>query len=197
MDQQALFVKSASHMRQWPHLKDDKGKELPEIAVLGRSNVGKSSLMNHLFGTKRLVRVSSTPGKTQLLNFFVWDRLLSFVDLPGYGYAEAPLEIRKQWGPMIQEYLTKRQNLRLLLFLFDIRRLPGKEDLQLIEWFRYAKKPAVLVLTKVDKVSKAECARQTQKILAEFDAPDLTYIHYSVPKNIGRDALIHMLRKAA
>jgi GTP-binding protein len=182
-------------MREWPLLKDDRGHVLPEIAVAGRSNVGKSSLMNHLFRAKKLARVSSTPGKTQLLNFFVMNKLISIVDLPGYGFADVPLKVRKQWGPMMQEYLSKRDELKLLLFLFDIRRLPNDDDLQFMQWIAYAKKTVILVLTKVDKVSRNELIQQTQKIISAFEIPNLPHIHYSVPKNVGREGLIRMIKE--
>lgn len=190
---QPQFVKSAKSLSEWPRLKNSRGKLLPEIAVAGRSNVGKSSLINHIFSTKNLVRVSQIPGKTQLLNFFRLGDILSFVDLPGYGYAQVPMQVRKEWGPMIQEYLDKREELNLLLFLFDIRRIPNEEDLQFIQWMAYAKKRVVLILTKIDKVNKNELKKQTDKILETFGIPDLPYIHYSVPKNIGRNELIKIL----
>src|ERR1700676_4011688 len=121
----AKYIKSAVHPKDYPTQRDSRGHVMPEIAVAGRSNVGKSSLLNHLFQHKGLVKTSSVPGKTQLLNFFTLDGKLAFVDLPGYGYAQVPISVRKRWGPMVQEYLEKRQQLKVILFLFDIRRIPN------------------------------------------------------------------------
>jgi GTP-binding protein len=189
----AKFVTSATHPKDFPTLKDAKGRLLPEIAVAGRSNVGKSSLLNDLFLSKNLVKTSSTPGKTQLLNFFTVDDALCFVDLPGYGFAEVPLSVRKKWGPMIQSYLEKRESLKVLLCLFDIRRLPNEEDLQMLEWAVYYQKAVILVLTKVDKVGQGEKIKNTKAILEAFGMANLHYTHYSVTKNIGRKSLIGML----
>lgn len=189
----ARFVTSAVKAKDYPHIKSDSGIELPEIAVAGRSNVGKSSLLNHLFQSRDLVKTSSVPGKTQLLNFFTLGDTLTFVDLPGYGYAKVPMEVRKKWGPMIQEYLEKRPQLKLILFLFDIRRIPNEEDRQLIEWVAKEGKAMILVLTKVDKVSRNEKSANTRKILQAFNCENLHYTHYSTTKNVGRKELISLL----
>lgn len=191
------FIKSALKPKDYPVLRDESGTILPEVAVAGRSNVGKSSLINHLFQVKGMAKTSSTPGKTQLLNFFTLDDVLAFVDLPGYGYAKVPSEVRKEWGPIIEGYLRDRESLQFILFLFDIRRVPSEDDLQLMEWINFYQKPVVLVLTKVDKVSKGECAANTQKILHDLGIKNLDYIHYSVTKNIGRPQLIGILKKVA
>lgn len=192
----AQFIKTAILAKDYPTLRDKSGNILPEIAVIGRSNVGKSSLLNHLFQSKGLVKTSSTPGKTQAVNFFTVDDALSFVDLPGYGYAQVPPEVRKQWGPMVQSYLEKREPLKLILFLFDIRRIPNDEDRQLLEWVAKNQKAIILILTKVDKVTPNEKKANTQKILHAFDTENLHYLHYSATKNIGRKELIHTLLDA-
>lgn len=185
----ARFVKSALWPDQYPKL------HMHEVAVVGRSNVGKSSLLNDLFQTKRLVKTSSTPGKTQLINFFIVDDRLVFVDLPGYGYAKVPLQVRKQWGPIVQTYLDKRKTLKLLLFPFDIRRTPKHEDKQLLKWAAYYRKPVIIVLTKVDKVNQKEKKENTKKILEAFGVENIPYVHYSVKKNIGRKILISMMKR--
>lgn len=190
------YVKSAIHSKDYPILKNAQGREIPEIAVAGRSNVGKSSLLNDLFQSKGLVKTSSTPGKTQMLNFFAIDESLVFVDLPGYGFAKVPLKVREKWGPMVQNYLTHRQALKIVLCLFDIRRLPNEEDKQMMEWAVYADKSIILVLTKVDKVSGNEKRANTQKILRSFPFENLQYVHYSATKNQGRKELIFMLQEA-
>lgn len=190
------FIKSAVKAKDYPIIKSDSGVELPEIAVAGRSNVGKSSLLNDLFQTPNLVKTSSVPGKTQLINFFTLNEKLVFVDLPGYGYAKVPLEVRKKWGPMIQEYLEKRPSLKLILFLFDIRRIPNEEDRQFIEWVEENEKSVILVLTKVDKVSTNEKAANSRKILQAFNCQNLHHTYYSTTKNVGRKELIGMVQEA-
>lgn len=192
----AVFIKTAIFPKDYPTFKDDRGVLLPEIAVAGRSNVGKSSLLNHLFQDKDLVKTSSTPGKTQALNFFILNDQLVFVDLPGYGYAKVPLSVRKNWGPMVQSYFEIRESLKLVLFLFDIRRTPNEEDRQLIEWASRQNLAVILVLTKTDKVKRNEKVANTAKILQAFDMIDLHHVHYSSVKNEGRDLLISMIREA-
>lgn len=190
------FITSAVKPKDYPLLRDLKGQLMPEIAVAGRSNVGKSSLLNHLFQSKGLVKTSSTPGKTQMLNFFTVEGGLAFVDLPGYGFAKVPIQVRKQWGPMVQNYLTHRETLKVVLCLFDIRRIPTEEDKQMIEWAAHAEKSVILVLTKVDKVTANEKRANTQKILKSFDFGNLHHVHYSATKNVGRKELIAMLHEA-
>ena len=190
------FIKTAIYAKDYPQVKDPRGKLLFEVAVGGRSNVGKSSLLNHLFQSKKLVKTSSTPGKTQALNFFVLNDQLSFVDLPGYGYAKVPLTVRRKWGPMVQTYLKERESLKLFLFLFDIRRMPNAEDKQLIEWAVQCGMAMILILTKTDKVKLGEKKLYTKKILEEFDTENLHHLHYSVTKNVGRKQLITMVKDA-
>lgn len=189
----AKFVTTAIQPKDYPVLKNPSGHLLPEIAVAGRSNVGKSSLLNHLFQQKGLVKTSSAPGKTQMINFFAIEDQLSFVDLPGYGYAQVPDSVRKQWGPMVQNYLQKRESLKLILLLFDIRRMPNDDDFQFLEWVIFNQKPMILVLTKVDKVKKAERVINTKKILDAFNAENLHHTYYSTTENVGRLELIKKL----
>ena len=148
------FITSAVKPNQYPE------SDLPEIAFAGRSNVGKSSLINVLVNRKNLVRTSSTPGRTQLINFFNVNGLFTLVDLPGYGFANVPLAVKKEWGPMMETYLSKRKNLRGVVLIFDIRRTPVAEDRQMIDWLRSYDIPPLLVVTKCDKVSKNERAKQ-------------------------------------
>lgn len=191
----AKFVKTAVKEEHYPHLLSE-GAPMVEIAVAGRSNVGKSTLLNHLFQRKNLVKTSSKPGKTQALNFFTVDDRISLVDLPGYGFADVPINIRKQWGPMVQNYLEKRDNLQLILFLFDIRRLPNEDDYRMMDWLLHSEKGVILVLTKVDKVTMNERNANTKKILKAFDLEDLHYVHYSATKNVGRKELVNKVNDA-
>ena len=165
--------------------------ELPEIAVAGRSNVGKSSLLNHLFGVKGLVKTSSTPGKTRALNFFKVNDKWVCVDMPGYGYAAVPHSEIKQWRELVEGYLNTRSTLKVLLFLFDIRREPNEQDEQMLEWIAHRQIPALLILTKVDKVSKSARAAHTRRITDRLKG--LPYVHYSATKNEGRKELIARL----
>src|SRR5512142_71420 len=124
------FIKSATKPANYPVA------SLPEIAFAGRSNVGKSSLINVLVNRKNLVRTSSTPGRTQLINFFTVNGEFTLVDLPGYGFAKVPLSVKKGWGPMVETYLSTRENLRGVVLILDIRRVPGAEERQMLDWLR-------------------------------------------------------------
>lgn len=184
------FIISAIQPSGYPNPKSDQGVLLPEIAVIGRSNVGKSSLLNDLFQVKGMVKTSSIPGKTQLINFFTLNGQLTFVDLPGYGYAKVPMETRKKWGPMIQNYLEKRPQLEIILFLFDIRRMPTDEDRALLSWIYSRGKPVLLVLTKVDKVTLNQKKIAQKKILASFGEETPPTLYYSTLKRVGRRELM-------
>lgn len=190
------FIKTAMKKEDYPKLLDQRGKKMPEIAVVGRSNVGKSSLMNYLFKRKNLVKTSATPGKTQAINFFTIDEELAVVDLPGYGYAKVAKSTKEGWGQMIDEYLLTRPELRLVLFLFDIRREPTEEDRHLVTWLAEKGIMVILVITKVDKVSKNECGINTTKILNSFNFEDLHHIHTSATNRIGRRELIALINEA-
>lgn len=143
----AEFVKSAVWPPQYPPA------IMPEMAFVGRSNVGKSSLMNTLVGRKKLAKTSNTPGRTQLINFFSVNASISFVDLPGYGFAKVAQSVKKDWGDMIEAYLRERQNLALVIFILDIRRDPSSDDLSLRDWLAFYRIPYICVLTKTDKLS--------------------------------------------
>lgn len=192
----AKFVKTAIKPKDYPKLFGLKEQPMMEIAVAGRSNVGKSTLLNHLFQRKGLVKTSSKPGKTQALNYFTVDDDLALVDLPGYGYANVPLSVRKKWGPMVQTYLSDRDLLKIVLFLFDIRRMPNADDFQMMDWLLQSGKAVILVITKIDKVSKNQRKPQTEKILQAFNVENLYYVHYSATKNVGRKELISMINDA-
>ncbi len=136
----------------------------PEIAFAGRSNVGKSSLINVLVNRKKLARTSSTPGRTQAINFFSVGEALYLVDLPGYGYAKVPLAVRRAWRDMVEGYLKGRDTLKAVVLIIDIRRDPGREEHDLIAWFRHHQIPCVLVLTKADKISKNKATSRASAI---------------------------------
>lgn len=152
----AKFVAAASLPTSFP--KDRK----PEIAFLGRSNVGKSSLMNSLLGVKGLARTSSTPGRTQSINFFLVNEQFYFVDLPGYGYAKASKDARHEWGKLIEKYLAERERLVLSILIVDARHEPSPLDLQMKSWLQHFKLPYLVVSTKVDKLSANERRKSLQ-----------------------------------
>jgi GTP-binding protein len=159
----AVFLKSAFQKSHYPP--PDK----TEVAFSGRSNVGKSSLLNILVNRKKLARISSTPGRTQALNFFLVDGRYYFVDLPGYGYARVSLEVKKSWRGMVETYLRNRPNLKAVVVIVDLRRDLEEEDRQLIEWLEQEGKNVILVLTKVDKLTRSERdsrVRQMEKDLS-------------------------------
>ena len=158
----AEFVTSAVKPQHYPP------PEYPEIAFAGRSNVGKSSLINTLVNRKRLVKTSNTPGRTQLINFFLINSNLSFVDLPGYGYARVPAAIQKQWGPMIETYLASRETLMGVVLLVDIRRTPRQEEHDLLRWLDSHRRPYRIVVTKADKLSRNKQVRPLRVIADQF-----------------------------
>jgi GTP-binding protein len=177
----AVFVKSAVKPSQYPPA------ILPEIAFAGRSNVGKSSLINTLVGRKRLVKTSSTPGRTRLINFFNINQNITFVDIPGYGYAKVPNSLRKSWGPMIETYLSTRTTLNGVVFIFDIRRTPGRGEIDLLDWFNHHRIPFVLVLTKSDKLSKAKQKLRKELIAKALFVNDTDLILFSAKSRQGKE----------
>jgi GTP-binding protein len=158
----AEFLKSAFNEGDWP------AEAKPEIAFMGRSNVGKSSLINSLLGVRGLARTSSTPGRTQSLNFFSINNRFHFVDLPGFGYARVPKELRSSWGEMVTTYLAKREQLVLSIHIVDSRHEPTKLDLQLHEWLEHSAKPRLIVATKSDKLSNNELKESLGRVKRVF-----------------------------
>jgi GTP-binding protein len=179
--QSAEFIKSAVKPAQYPP------EGLPEIAFAGRSNVGKSSMINCLVNRKRLVKTSSTPGRTQLLNFFNINDEMIFVDLPGYGYARVPVGIRKTWGPMIEKYLACRATLKGVVLILDIRRDPAEDEHNLIEWMNSRRIPLILVLTKSDKLSKIRQKNRADAIRQRLPRISEALICFSAKTRLGRD----------
>jgi len=155
MFKRAEFVKSVFNLSDLPPPK------YPEVAILGRSNAGKSSLINALFNQRNLAKVSSTPGFTKALNFFLVDRKFYLVDLPGYGFAKVSKEMRLKWKELIEGYLRSVRDLRLLILIFDIRRTPDELDLSLIEFVKSLNKPYHIVLNKIDLLEKKELEERT------------------------------------
>lgn len=165
-----------------------------EVALAGRSNVGKSSLVNALVPLKRLAHVSKQPGRTQTINFFALDERLCLVDLPGYGYAKVPKKLKESWGPMIEGYLRGREQLRLLIALMDARHGPTNDDLTLWEWARGEGPELLCVATKWDKVKKSE---RTRRLRAMTESLDAEPIPFSAMTGEGRDRLEEAIRSLA
>ena len=165
---------------------------------MGRSNVGKSSLINSLLGVKGLARTSSTPGRTQLINFFLINEAFYFVDLPGYGYARVPTEIKQEWGPMIEKYLATRKNLVLSIIIVDSRHNPSKLDLMMKEWLEARQQPFLIVATKADKLSSNQLNKQMKQMEAQLGAGRV--IPYSAvtrrgAERVWRDILAHVAER--
>ncbi len=188
----AEFVLSVHRAEQLPP------PRLPEIAFLGRSNVGKSSLINALLGRHRLVRVSSTPGCTRALNFYRINNRWHFVDLPGFGYAKVPRKLQAIWGRLIMAYLKGRENLRGVVFLQDPRRLPGEEELFLWEQLLARGRTVIPVLTKADKLKRGErnrALRRMAEVLAPFGVREEDFLWFSAVTHEGRDRLWRRMRQ--
>jgi GTP-binding protein len=177
----ATFVKSATSPEHYPR------DQRPEVAFMGRSNVGKSSLINSLLGVKGLARTSSTPGRTQLINFFLINDAFYFVDLPGYGYARVPTDVKREWGPMVEKYLATRPNLVLSILITDSRHEPTRLDLLMREWLESRGKPFVVIATKADKLSSNQLRgsfSRAQKVLGNSEL-----IAYSAVTRRGADRI--------
>jgi GTP-binding protein len=188
---EAHFIISAVGPGQYP--KD----ALPEIALAGRSNVGKSSLINRLIQRKNLARTSSQPGKTQTLNYYLINTDLYFVDLPGYGYAKVSKSKREVWGKFIEDYLLKREELKLLLLLVDLRHPPSKDDIGMYEWLKHVDVPICVVATKADKIPKSKWQKHL-KIIRDaliFDPSD-SLILFSSETGLGKDELWQIISGA-
>lgn len=189
---EAVFVKSA------PLYTDCPPPDYPEYAFIGRSNVGKSSLINMLCGRHKLAKTSSTPGKTQLINHFLINESWYLADLPGFGFARVPLKIKRKWEGMIKDYLEYRPNLMCIFLLIDLRHDPLANDLQFMEWLGRKQLPFCLVFTKADKLSKARRAQNQEgyaKELARFWEPLPPMVISSSTSGQGRDAILDMIQR--
>ena len=179
----AEFIKSATKPSEYPP------GNLPEVAIAGKSNVGKSSLINTLVNRKNLAKTSSQPGRTQTLNFFRVNEGISLVDLPGYGFAKAPLEVRKAWKPMVETYLQTRDTIRLVVLILDARRGLSPEDSTLLDWLDYHGIPTLIALTKADKLSQFERARQKKNLSGHPILADKPVLFFSALTGEGKSAL--------
>ena len=179
-----MKVISAEYVKSFPNVKSIDLEPIPSVAFIGRSNVGKSSLINHLLNRKKLVKTSSTPGKTQLINYFLINNSFYFVDLPGYGFASVPVSVKNSWVKMINDYLVYSQGLQLIVQLVDIRHKPSKDDLELQSLVKKHNRPTLVVANKVDKVKKSQVKSLREGIRKNLELNSLPIVH-STLKKIG------------
>lgn len=177
------MVMSAVDQKQYP--KDN----LPEFALSGRSNVGKSSLINAVLNRKNIARTSSSPGKTQTLNFYFINDQFYFVDVPGYGYAKVSKKQREQFGVIIETYLTTRENLRGMILLVDSRHEPTADDVTMFEYAQYIGKPILVVATKIDKIKPSQYNKVEKQIRSKIDlnAENVSFLTFSAEKKYHID----------
>lgn len=187
MSLKAQFVKSATRKDEYPK------STLPGVAFLGRSNVGKSSVINSLVGRKNLARISSTPGRTQVINFFNVEDRWTFVDLPGYGYAKVPARVRAQWAPMIEEFLREYETLALVVAVVDSRHAPTELDRQMKQWLEFYRIPFQVVANKVDKLSSNQRRQALRQIGKSLEVPSV--IPFSASSGEGRQELWTLIRE--
>ena len=183
----ARFILSLDRLRPFP------GQGLPEIAMAGKSNVGKSSMINSVLGNSKLARISSAPGKTRLINFFKVNDQFWLVDLPGYGFAKAPKSERDRWAAMIEGYLQGSEHLKRVLHLVDIRHQPTRDDQMMVEYMRHYDIPFTVVATKADKLSKAARGRSIPVICRTLAVQPWEVIPYSSEDGTGREQVLELL----
>ncbi len=180
-----MKITSADFIRGAEGRKDYPASDLPEIAFAGRSNVGKSSMINTLLGRKNLVRTSKSPGLTRKINFFLINNSIMFVDLPGYGYASVPMEVRRSWAPMVNTYLTERTQLAGVVVIVDARREPTELDEGLIEFLQFRGIPFVVALSKADKLGQAERATMKRLVLQKWGST-ISMEFFSAVSGLGK-----------
>ena len=170
--------------------------DLPEIAFAGKSNVGKSSLINGLLNRKSLARTSAQPGKTQTINFYNVNKNLYFVDLPGYGYAKVSVEIRAKWGKMIERYLHGSPQLKKVFLLIDIRHVPSENDCMMYDWIVDNGYEPVIICTKLDKIKRSQVQKNLKLIREKLDlVPGTTMIPFSAQTKQGRDEIWNLIEE--
>ena len=181
------FVRSLNAFESFP------GQGLPEIAMVGKSNVGKSSLINSLCGNSRLARISSEPGKTRLVNLYLIDEAFFLVDLPGYGFAKAPKQEKQKWADMIEDYLERSKHLKRVFQLVDLRHAPTEDDQLMVEYLRHYDIPFTVVATKADKLSKAQRSRSIPVICRTLAVQPWEIVACSSKDGTGKDRLLELI----
>ena len=183
------FVKSAIVEKDYPDFNN-----IVEFSFIGRSNVGKSSLINSLTKRKSLARTSKTPGRTQLINYFLINDKIYFVDLPGYGFAKVPDTIKKNWGKTIESYLISNRE-KVVFLLLDLRRVPSNEDMEMLKWLEHFGIEYYIIFTKADKLSNNEKFKQLKEIRKKLVFKNEDVFFYSSLKNTGREELLNFIGK--
>ncbi|MCL2664838.1 MAG: ribosome biogenesis GTP-binding protein YihA/YsxC [Defluviitaleaceae bacterium] len=183
---------AATAVNKWQYPADGK----PEIVFAGKSNVGKSSLINAMLGRKKLARCSQTPGKTRTINFYDVEHEIIFVDLPGYGYAKVSKTESAKWGKMVESYIKDRRELAAVIMLLDIRHVPGANDIQLFEWFAHFEIPVILAATKSDKISRGQIQKNVAVIKKTLQSGETPVIPFSSENKSGRDELWDLILNA-
>jgi GTP-binding protein len=184
-----LEIRSVNLYRAAYRPADFPRDDRPQFAIVGKSNVGKSSLINALLKRKKVARVSRTPGKTQAVHFYLVNERFYIVDLPGYGYAKVPRQIAASWGELVRSYLETSEALRVIFLLLDVRRAPGPQDRQMLDWIESAGIDAVLVLTKSDKLSGTQLSRSRTAIASDLGRAADDLIAFSVVTKHGIEKL--------
>jgi GTP-binding protein len=191
MPQEVSFVTSAFQPEQFPP------SDRPEIAFAGRSNVGKSSLINRLMERRNLARISSRPGRTRSINFFSVEDTIYLADLPGYGYAAVSQKVRQSWKRLVEAYLTRRPNLKAVVVIIDIRRGPGGADLELLNWLRACEIRTIIVLTKSDKVSRGRAKQRVDLVSQQLAEGGLNHpLAFSAKTGRGKGELWSKIQEA-
>ncbi len=183
-------------MKSFAEVDNIPENNIPQIAFAGRSNVGKSSVLNTLTNKKNLAKISSTPGKTILLNFFLINDKIYFVDLPGYGYARTSKSTQRSWGKLIEGYLTKSRNLKGVVQIIDIRHPPFEADLQLLEWLDFHNRQTLVVLTKADKLSRSKALLNQKKATEELQKKNDSVVLFSAKTRQGKDQVLKWISSA-
>lgn len=186
---QADYVLTAVYKDQYPT------EGLKEIAFVGRSNVGKSSLINLLTNNKKLARTSGQPGKTRTINYFLINKEFYFVDLPGYGYAKVAKETQKTWGKMMEQYLINREELKAVVLLVDIRHKPSVDDRNMMEFLQYYEIPVIIVATKSDKISRGQRPKYIKVIRDTLNARSYPVVPCSVLNKEGIEELLSEIER--
>jgi GTP-binding protein len=186
-------VKNATYVKSVNSVSDLPEDRFPEIAFAGRSNVGKSSVLNKLANIRNLAKISHTPGKTRQINFFLINENLHFVDLPGYGYAKVSKSMKESWGKLIEEYLKKSQNLRGVVLLIDARHEPSEADLQLLEWLDFYQREKLVVLTKIDKLSRSALLLNVEKTSKILNLNSDSLVLFSAKTGEGKERILNWI----
>jgi GTP-binding protein len=190
-----LIIRRARFVTSLDGLKPFEGQGLPEVALAGKSNVGKSSMINRLAGNRKLARTSSEPGKTRLINLYEINGQLLLADLPGYGFARAPIEEKKTWGRMIEGFLSGSPNLQHVLQLVDIRHEPTSDDQAMVGYLRHYDLPFTVIATKADKLSRSAVNRNIQAICRTLVVQPWEVIPFSASSGAGREGILSILER--